>query len=361
MCITRDRSLKGQGLVTRSLPDLYPLRFEPIFRRYLWGGRRLGTELGKPIGPGEDFAESWELVDHGDDQSVVAAGPLKTWTLQRLFHEYGGALFGAEFDAWQAVERPEALARRFPLLFKFLDCHRDLSIQIHPNDAQARGQSPPDLGKTEAWIVMHAAPGATVYAGLKEGVDAAGLRNAIETGRISEVLHRFEPRVGDCIFVPAGTVHGLGAGFLVAEIQQASDTTFRLYDWDRTDAQGRGRPLHIEESLAVLSDSPGPVQPVKPAFVSESRERLVHCDKFALDRLRMDSAMPVGDGQSFHLLAVLEGAVRVDGDVGGDEVKRGQTVLIPAACEAVTIEPTRGGATVLDIYWPSGRGESDRA
>ncbi|MEZ6106412.1 MAG: hypothetical protein R3B96_09935 [Pirellulaceae bacterium] len=100
---------------------------------------------------------------------------------------------------------------------------------------------------------------------------------------------------------------------------------------------------------------------MKPAFVSESRERLVHCDKFALDRLRMDSAMPVGDGQSFHLLAVLEGAVRVDGDVCGDEVKRGQTVLIPAACEAVTIEPTRGGATVLDIYWPSGRGESDRA
>ncbi|MEX1223531.1 MAG: type I phosphomannose isomerase catalytic subunit, partial [Pirellulales bacterium] len=185
---------------------LYPLRFEPIFRRYIWGGRRLGTELGKPIGGGDDYAESWEIVDHGDDQSRVAAGNLAGACLRELVDEHADELLGRH--APQHV---------FPLLVKFLDCNRNLSLQVHPDDARAARLDPPDLGKTEAWIVMDAAPGAVVYAGLKSGTTPEEFSEACHQGTCQPLLHQFEPRPGDCIFIPAGTVHALGEGLLVAE------------------------------------------------------------------------------------------------------------------------------------------------
>ena len=146
------------------VPVDYPLRFEPLFRRYLWGGRRLQSGLGKPIGAGEDYAESWEIVDHGADQSIVAAGRLAGKSLHELVTQYGEELFGRHHPQPQ-----------FPLLFKFLDAHRNLSVQVHPNDEQARLLDPPDLGKTEAWVVVHAEPGSLVYAGLKRGFDRQAL------------------------------------------------------------------------------------------------------------------------------------------------------------------------------------------
>jgi mannose-6-phosphate isomerase len=215
------------------------LRFQPIFRRYLWGGRRLGTMLGKPIGPGDDYAESWEIVDHGVDQSVVRAGPLAGAALGQLVREQGAALLGRH-----------APQRGFPLLMKLLDCNRTLSVQVHPNDEQGARLTPPDRGKTEAWVVLAADEGSVIYAGLKSGVTRDDLAASLEHGTCAELLHAFAPRVGDCVFIPAGTVHALGAGLVIAEIQQASDTTFRLFDWNRVDAEGKPRPLHIEP-LAV--------------------------------------------------------------------------------------------------------------
>lgn len=338
-----------------SMTPLYPLRFEPILRRYLWGGRRLGTELGKPIGEGSDYAESWELVDHGADQSVVKFGPLQGTTLSDLFARQGAELFGEKaYATWKSIPRPPGLEHRFPLLFKFLDCQKDLSIQIHPNDEQAQRKSPPDLGKTEAWIVMHSNPGSRVFVGLKPGVGREELQEAVDSGHTTDVLHSFEPKAGDCIFVPAGTVHALGQGFLVAEIQQSSDTTYRLYDWDRVDSSGKGRPLHIADSLAVLAEPQGPVNAVEPQPLEAGRERLVDCSKFILDRVTFDQSYSLSGDDSFHLLAVLEGSVTIKGDPSGLPLKRGETMLIPAACGKVQATPLGSSATLLDIHWPRG-------
>ena len=190
------------------------------------------TVLGKPIGPGDDYAESWEVADHGADQSIVDFGPLAGTTLGELVLGRGDELVGPK----GTVPYPQA---RFPLLVKFLDAKQVLSVQVHPNDEQAAKQTPPDLGKTEAWVMLATEPGSKIYAGLRPGVDRAQLEAAIRDGTCERLLHSFEPKPGDCVFIPAGTVHAIGQGLLVAEIQQSSDTTFRLFDWNRTGADGR--------------------------------------------------------------------------------------------------------------------------
>ena len=174
--------------MANTMNQLYPLRFEPILRRYLWGGRRLGTVLGKSLADGNNYAESWEIVDHREDQSVVAGGPLAGCPLQQLVTRYGVQLFGRHHPQEQ-----------FPLLFKFLDAQKKLSVQVHPNDEQAQRLDPPDLGKTEAWVVLAAEPGSKIYAGLKPGVDREQLQQHLEQGTCEQALHAFEPAVGDCL------------------------------------------------------------------------------------------------------------------------------------------------------------------
>jgi mannose-6-phosphate isomerase len=323
------------------VPQLYPLRFQPLFRRYLWGGRRLETVLGKPLGDGNDYAESWEIVDHGHDQSVVSSGPLAGAALSQLLSEYGTDLLGRH-----------APVKRFPLLFKFLDANQKLSLQVHPNDQQAALLQPPDLGKTEAWIILHADPGSIVYAGLKRGFDRPALERELHRGTAELCLHRFEPKTGDCLFIPAGAVHALGAGLLVAEIQQSSDTTFRLFDWNRIGPDGRPRALHVEEGLAVIDFDRGPVVPQVPQPTSRSHvEQLVVCDKFVMDRWRWDSEQLVGGDERFHILVVLEGEIRVGGDLSENPMRSGQTMLLPAGVGATELAATEP-SVILDIYLP---------
>jgi mannose-6-phosphate isomerase len=334
---------------------LSPLRFQPLLKRYLWGGRRLGTVLGKPIGDGSHYAESWEVVDHCSDQSVVAAGPLAGKTLGELVRSQAHDLLGRH-----------APLPQFPLLFKFLDCNRALSVQVHPNDEQAKELDPPDLGKTEAWVILAAEPGSVIYAGLKRGFDRPALEREVHRGTTELCLHKIEPRVGDCIFIPAGTVHALGAGLLVAEIQQASDTTYRLFDWNRVGPDGKPRQLHVEQSLDVIDYSRGPVVPQVPRQTERPYvERLVECDKFILDRWtfsRRTGFQPVaeedglearptigGDGR-FHLLAVLDGEIRLADDPAGRPLRKGETALIPA-CRTESIEVDEA-AVLLDSYLP---------
>lgn len=322
------------------MSDLYPLRFEPLFRRYLWGGRRLASVLNKPIGDGDDYAESWELVDHGEDQSVVAFGDLAGQTLSALVRDRGDELLGRH--------SPQT---RFPLLFKFLDANRDLSVQVHPDDRAAAQLDPPDLGKTEAWVVIAAEPGSLIYAGLKDGVGRQELEAAMRAGITDDCLHRFEPAVGDCIFIPAGTVHAIGAGLVVAEIQQASDTTFRLFDWNRVGPDGQPRPLHIEQGLDAVDYTFGPVHPQTPRTLGTSPvERLVSCDKFVLDRWQISEPCRVGGDDRFHILALLDGEMTIEGDTSPAPLKRGQTVLLPASCGEVVCRSQ--GARFLDMYLP---------
>ncbi len=309
----------------------------PLFRRYLWGGRRLATMLGKPLGPGDDYAESWEVVDHGEDQSVVAAGPASGLTLHQLVVEQAADLLGQH-----------APRKQFPLLLKFLDCNRALSVQVHPNDEQAARLDPPDLGKTEAWVVLAADPGSKIFAGLKPGVTREDLHEAVLAGTCAECLHEFEPQVGDCVFIEAGTVHALGAGLVIAEIQQASDTTFRLFDFNRVDAQGQPRQLHVDQSLATINYALGPVDPVQPRVTGQpGRERLVQCDKFMLDRLRLPRPQSLGGDKRFHLLVSIDG----EATVAGESLSPGESLLVPSAAGAVEISP-QSTTTVLDIYLP---------
>jgi mannose-6-phosphate isomerase len=320
---------------------LYPLHFRPLFRRYLWGGRRLGTLLGKPIGPEDDYAESWEICDRGPDQSVVEQGRLAGVTLGQLVRERGEELLGRH--------HPQG---RFPLLLKFLDAHRTLSVQVHPDDARAALLDPPDLGKTEAWVVLAAEPGSTIYAGLRPGVGREALAEAIRQRRCQELLHQFQPEVGDCVFLPAGTVHALGEGLLVAEIQQASDTTYRLFDWNRLGPDGRPRPLHIERGLEAVDYGLGPVGPRRPQETDRRGvSRLVACDKFVLDRSRFGAARPAGGDRRCHIISVMEGSVEVTGDPAGSPILPGGTVLLPAVLGEVELRPP-ARAVLLDAYLP---------
>lgn len=320
-----------------------PLVFRPLVKRALWGGRRLGDVLGIPLGPGRDYAESWEIVDRGTDQSVVAAGPWAGRSLAELLRSNGVELLGRHY--------PQP---RFPLLFKFLDCRDKLSVQVHPNDAQAAKLTPPDLGKTEAWVIIAAEPGSLIYAGLKRGFDRGAFEREVRRGTGDLCLHRFEPKAGDCLFLPAGVVHAPGAGVLMAEIQQSSDVTFRLFDWNRVGADGKPRALHVDQGLDAIDFDYGPANPQTPQPTDDPRvERLVACDKFVLDRFTLDARpLEFPADNTCRILTVVDGAVRLEGFVGEPlSLAKGRTALVPAACRGVRIVAA-GAATVLSAQLP---------
>jgi mannose-6-phosphate isomerase len=320
---------------------LYPLRFQPLFRHYLWGGDKLRTLLGKSFDEQATCAESWEICDRGTDQSRVVAGPLTGMSLGELVATHGRELLGRH------VPQP-----RFPLLWKFLDAQQKLSVQVHPDDTRAARLSPPDLGKTEAWVVMHAEPGSLIYAGLKRGFDRAALEREIARGTCELCLHSFAPQAGDCVFLPAGVVHAIGNGLLVAEIQQASDTTWRLFDWNRVGPDGQPRALHLAEALEAIDYQAGPINPARPVATEiPQRERLVSCDKFVLDRWRLTTSQDLPDDDRCHILAVVEGAVSVTGDASEAPLKFGETLLVPAQRLATSMIP-RASAIILDAYLP---------
>jgi mannose-6-phosphate isomerase len=322
---------------------MHPLLLDPVYRRYLWGGRRFATALGRDLPPGDDFAESWELVDRpGGDQSVVAAGPLAGRTLGDLGRGHGHDLLG----------RHAPLAA-FPLLFKFLDARRDLSVQVHPDDARAARLVPPDRGKTEAWYVVDAEPGSRIYAGLAPGVGQADLAAAIRAGSCAGVLHSFEARTGDCIFIPAGTVHAIGAGLLVAEIQQSSDVTYRLFDWNRTGPDGKPRPLHVEAGVEAVTRF-GPVAPVQPeATTDPTVKRLVTSEFFLFDEVRPTGPWEIGGDDACHFIAVLEGTLTFDDRWQLPPAGRGRTVLLPASIGRQTLHIAPGPpAKLLHVALP---------
>lgn len=315
----------------------YPLRFRPLIKQAIWGGRRLGERLGKPIGTAGSDAESWEVVDHGKDQSIVENGPLKGTSLARLVAEEPAWLLGSERSD-----------KQFPLILKYLDCNRVLSVQVHPDDDYGRTLSPPDFGKTEAWYIVDAEPDSVIFAGLKAGVDRRMLAEAIHSGCTEETLHAFHPLPGDCVFIPAGTVHALGAGLLVAEIQQSSNTTFRLFDWNRSGADGRPRPLHIDAALEVTDYDSGPVTPRRVDRTQSGWQELVRCDKFVLRSLERGVETFGGDGR-FHLVTVPQGAASLQTDGEDLQLARGDSVLLPAASGPAVIELS-GDATALEMH-----------
>lgn len=323
---------------------MQPLFFPPILKRIRWGGRRLGTLLGKPIGPETDYAESWEVVDHGADQSTIPEGELAGWTLKRFVEERGQALFGRHAGRTQ-----------FPLLVKFLDANDRLSLQVHPNDAQAKTFDPTENGKTEAWVIVHAEPGSQLYAGLKAGVDRQTLRDCLTGEGLEDCLHKFDVSAGDCVFIPAGTVHAIAEGIVLAEIQQSSDMTFRLHDWGRMGSDGKPRELHIEQGLSCIDFNRGPVSPVIPQKPSGGSitEELARCEYFVMHRHQSSEPFSIPGDDRFHVLMMLAGNAQFVAEGVHYPMGLGQSVLVPAACSEVQIVPQAGSkCTVLDAFLP---------
>jgi len=320
-----------------------PLVFEPILKRILWGGRRLGTFLGKKLGPETDYAESWELADHAQGRSLVSWPPrLAGTSLADLVRDFPEELLGPDLA--------RVAAGQFPLLIKFLDARQVLSLQVHPDDALARKLAG-DNGKNEAWYVLHVEPGSRIYAGLVPGTSRQAFAEAMRRGSVEPLVHSFVPRPGDFIHIPAGTVHAIGAGVLLAEIQQMSDATFRVDDWGRVGPDGNPRKLHPEEALAATDFERGPVGPVVPAAVATGRadvvhEKLVETRYFVVDRWRSGRPVELGDraGRRFTILIVTAGNGFIDcgDDAGTLELRQGMTVLLPAGAKSVEVRPVQG-------------------
>lgn len=315
-----------------SQPSLYPLRFEPIYQYRLWGGRHLENLLSTPL-PDGPIGEAWLLSDRQDHQSLVAEGPLKGSSIAQLIRQYPEPMLG----------RFAGQTPRFPLLLKFLDVHEMLSVQVHPSNAHQELLPPGESGKTEAWVVLEAGVNSRIYAGLKQGTTLQLLRQAIGEGRVEETLESFIPRQGNSILIPAGTVHALGGDVVVFEIQQNSDVTFRLYDWNHIDSRtGKPRELQVEQALACIDFTEGPVSPAMPSVVDVKpvlRERLVHCDYFILERLQAESPFKVGKADTPKVLVCIagEGQLEYKGDLY--KISKGDVMLLPAIVGECTCHP----------------------
>jgi mannose-6-phosphate isomerase len=323
---------------------LPPLRFVPFVRPMVWGGRRLGDLLAKPLAAEETYGESWEVSDHPVHRSVIATGPLAGLTLHDLMERRRADLLGP------AAERHTT----FPWLVKFLDAHDWLSVQVHPDERAVKHLWPGEGSKTEAWFILDALPGSRIYAGLLPGVDENALRNALARGTVAECLHSFAPQPGDCVFLSAGTVHAVGGGVLLAEVQQTSDATFRLFDWNRCDAQGKMRTLHIEEGLASIDWQRGPVTPVRaPGFAGaaqaapKQRKRMAECAYFQLDYVADNKPFPCGGTSHLQTLIVLAGGGRLAWDDHDALLTPGQVWVLPAAMPVGRCVPEPALAVLL--------------
>jgi len=328
------------------LPPLYPLIFTPVYKDYIWGGDRIISRYHRQAPPGI-YAESWEISDRQEDMSIVANGPLAGKSLHELIGDYGKALLGT-------LSRED----RFPLLMKLLDARDRLSVQVHPDaaSAQAVGGEP----KTEIWYVLDAEPGAMVYAGVRPGVNAEQFRRAIQNNTLTDLLTAIPVFPRDVIYIPGGRVHSIGAGCLMLEVQQNSDTTFRVFDWNRTGYDGQPRKLHIDQALRVIhwNDTDPARKPAPACLLTKTPKAGLVCERFVSPYFRMDQIAVSGtfacstESKSCHILFVENGAIKVRGNHAIVSAETGMTLLIPAALGAYDVMSQREGAAVIQISLP---------
>ena len=301
------------------------IHFTPIYQTRVWGGRRLATCLGRDLPDAQPYGESWDMVDREKEQSIVASGSFAGCSLHELWTRHRYDVFGACY-----TNHP---ARRFPLLIKVLDCADDLSIQVHPPAtiaASLHGEP-----KTEMWYVAHAEPGAKLYAGVKPGITREAFRDALSQGTVADCVHAAEARQGDSLFVPSGRLHALGAGLLIYEIQQNSDTTYRVFDWNRVGLDGQPRELHVEQSMQCIDFTDA-----EPALNHEAAT-LAACEHFRVTRVMTGHPMPT---DRFRLLMPITPV-----QWGQETLAPGQLTLLPAT--AATSHPAPAGEW-LEIELP---------
>lgn len=317
-------------LSSPAMPTKDPILFEPLPMERVWGGRRLEALFSKTLPPASPIGEIWEIVDREDAQSVVHTGSLRGRTLNELWTQNRAEIFGADYQ-----NHPSP---RFPLLIKLLDARERLSVQVHPpaSVAGALNGEP----KTEMWYFADTQPGALIYAGVKPGVGRPEFEDKISAGRVEEAIHALPVQKGDSIFIPSGRLHAIGDGNVIVEIQQNSDTTYRVFDWNRTGLDGRPRTLHIEESLACID-----FYDHSPTVDRVSQGTLASCDYFKVEKQEVTAETDI-TGNRFAIVAVLEGGV----NVAGQNFVPGQFILIPAGGEPIS--PSNGTATILRVTLP---------
>jgi len=313
-----------------------PMKMQPVLMERVWGGHRLADLLGKPIAPGAKIGESWELADHPHGRSRIADGPMVGRTLHEVLDRHGAAVLGRQ---WLA----RGWASKFGILIKFIDASDRVSVQVHPDDACVSAHAPGEGGKTECWTIVHAEPGAWVIHGLKAGTTRQAFEAALKEGSIEELLVLQPVKAGDFIWVPAGTVHAIGAGVVLAEVQQTSDLTYRVYDWNRSGLDGKPRPLHIAEALESIRFTGDPPPSGGRGKTADETglviEHLVDCPAFSLSRITLDRRPWAADTRgSFAALVVLEGTARLAAADGIMDIRAGDTVLVPADAGEYALE-----------------------
>lgn len=303
----------------------YPLKFYPVYKNMIWGGRNIATKFDRKI-PHGNIGESWEICCREDGMSVVSNGRLKEKTLEVLISEYKESLLGT-------LVYNQGSHHSFPLLIKIIDATDRLSVQVHPDDTYAAKHN--DSGKTELWYVLDAEPGAGLIYGLKEGLTKEAFVQALDEGDIKKTLNRIPITRGDTLYIPSGTVHAILEGALIAEIQQNSNVTYRLYDWDRLDKDGKPRELHVEDAINVI-DFDRPLNSPNDGTY------------FSVEELEIDEKYSNStDGSRFYIYMVIEGSGTMKYEGGEETLVPGDTVLIPATMGEYSII---GDIRVLEIY-----------
>lgn len=359
-CMQNGSQLQGSKM-------LYPYKFTPVLQERVWGGNAL-EHYGKSVPPGKHIGESWEISDRDEVQSVIANGPDKGKTLRQQIEAHGAQLLGTNVGRARSPSGPSASdsaasstpqLTRFPLLVKLLDARERLSLQVHPTQALAaklKGEP-----KTEMWYVLEAEQDAHLIAGLRRGVSGADFMRSLEGQKdakpIIDYVHRFQVLPGDSFFVPSGRMHAIDAGVVLVEIQQNSDTTYRVYDWGRMGLDGKPRQLHTRESLVCIDFKD--YEPKKQRPTVERRGvnglwRLVECEYFHVHRLDLTNAWPDRtDGSSFHILTCVSGALGiVTPDGKEDRINVGEFILLPATLGFYTLTPLAENTRALKSYVP---------
>ncbi|MHC5083359.1 MAG: type I phosphomannose isomerase catalytic subunit [Planctomycetota bacterium] len=299
---------------------LYPLKFKPIFKERIWGGQKMREAFGKNLPDSVKIGESWELADLPEDKSEIVNGPLAGRTIDNVLAEFTRQITG--IDHYQPP---------FPLLIKILDAQDDLSVQVHPDaDVCARtGKGDP---KTECWYILDKTPDGSIYKGMKPGTTKEQFAAAIKDGTCADYLEKVPVTIGQCHFLPSGTCHAIGAGLLIAEIQQPSDTTYRVFDWNRVDpATGQGRQLHVEDALESIHFDPS-----GDNLSVEDKGRLVDAPEFKVDKRHLTVGQEVLLSGQMQVLVIASGAGTITGQDAPDvEFTKGDTMLIPAEFEGV--------------------------
>ncbi len=333
----------GRAPLTRDI-GLYPLLIKPIFQYRVWGGRRLANLLDAPL-PGEGpIGEAWLLSDRDDHCSKVSSGPLEGSTIRELLEQFPERMLGKLVGRF----------RRFPVLLKFLDAREKLSVQVHPDDGRKHLIPSGETGKTEAWVVLESGPASRIYAGLKTGTTRDELERALANRSAPDLLASFTPSVGEAVFIKAGTVHSL-SDVVVFEVQENSDVTFRLYDWDRTDPKtGKPRPLQVDQAMVCIDFKQVAIGPVMPVVEKEApvrRERLFNCEHFSVWRHTGTSPFNVGASNAPRVLVCTSGEGALEQGGANYAVSQGAVVLLPAEVGACVFQP-HSSVGLLEIALP---------